>query len=83
MPGVEPEMPLLPVDAPPPLRLVSASAELLWMGGVLGAVGLAALTIGFVVVPVSRFSPLEVMGSIVLFLLSTFGAVTGVTLGPT
>jgi hypothetical protein len=79
--GIEPHPPLLPVEAPPPLRLASASAELLWMGGVLASVGLVALTVGLVVVPVSRFSPLEGMGSIVLFLLSTFGAVTGATLG--
>jgi hypothetical protein len=79
--GVEPDLPLLSVEAPPPLRLASASGELLWMGGVLTSVGLVALTVGFAVVPISRFSPLEVMGSIVLFVLSTFGAVTGVTLG--
>jgi hypothetical protein len=51
------------------------------MGTVLASVGLVALAIGFAVVPVSRFSPLEATGSIVLFLLTTFAAVTGATLG--
>lgn len=81
MSGVQPDPPPFPVEAPPPLRLASASGELLWMGTVLASVGLVALAIGFAVVPVARFSPLEVMGSIVLFLLTTFGAVTGATLG--
>ncbi|HKG16669.1 MAG TPA: hypothetical protein VKA96_03160 [Solirubrobacteraceae bacterium] len=81
MSGAEPDLPFLPAQGPPRLRLASASGELLWMGTVLASVGLVALAIGFAVVPVSRFSPLEATGSIVLFLLTTFAAVTGVTLG--
>ncbi len=74
-------MSALPVEAQPGLPLASASGELLWMGGVLSSVGLLGVAVGFAVVPVGRFSPLEAMGSIVLFLLTTFAAVTGVTLG--
>ena len=81
MPGSDPEPPPVAVEVRPPLRLASATGELLWMGGVLSWLGLVGVTGGLVVVPVARFSPLEVMGSIVLFLLTTFGAVTGVTLG--
>jgi hypothetical protein len=51
------------------------------MGGLLAGVGLVGVAVGFAVVPVARFSPLEGMGSIVLFLLTTFAAVTGATLG--
>jgi hypothetical protein len=81
MPGVEPEPSPLPVEVRPALRLASASGELLWMGGVLSSMGLVGVTTGFAVVPVGRFTPLEVMGSIVLFVLTTFAAVTGATLG--
>jgi len=81
VPGVEDELPPVQVEVRPPLRLTSASGELLWMGGVLSCLGLVGVTGGLAVVPVATFSPLEVMGSIVLFLLTSFGAVAGVTLG--
>jgi hypothetical protein len=79
--GIEPDLPPLAVEVEPALRLTSASGELLWMGGVLASVGLVGVTAGFIVVPVARFSPLEAMGSIVLFVLTTFAAVSSVTLG--
>jgi hypothetical protein len=81
VPGIDPDLPALQGEVEPALRLASASGELLWMGGVLAAVGLVGVAVGLAVVPVARFSPLEAMGSIVLFLLTTFAAVTGVTLG--
>ncbi|MFL5821527.1 MAG: hypothetical protein ACJ76S_12675 [Solirubrobacteraceae bacterium] len=81
MSSAEPGFPYGQSDQPPPLRLASASVELVWMGIVLFSLGLVGVTGGLVLVPVSRFTPLEVMGSIVLFVLTTFGAVTGVTLG--